>query len=235
MHRSEIATRQGYNMAFNSNLIGQVEQALTRVLRAGPGIRDTHDSANAIIDVLRKLRIARELSDRYYIAVTGSQSAGKTRLMRELYNLGKDWLFDDQGRGERVPVFIIEDDSIDAPYGAVQSVENGEVVEKRLEAKDFRDLTTSWSETSCDLLPKLYVPRKFFSGSNVGFVLLWSTTVTGFAVMWPCAHAHCITACILCLVRLAVSALVSQMGRSTSAQSPGLTASSFRFPSLGKT
>lgn len=159
-------------MAFNSNLIGQVEQALTRVLRAGHGIRDTHDSANATIDVLRKLRIARELSDRYYIAVTGSQSAGKTRLMRELYNLDKDWLFDDQGRGERVPVFIIEDDSIDAPYGAVQSVENGEVVEKRLEAKEFRDLTTSWNETSCDLLPKLYVPRKFFSGSNVGFVLL---------------------------------------------------------------
>ena len=44
--------------------------------------------------------------------------------------------------------------------------------------------------------------------------------------MWPSAHAHCMIACIRCRVRLAVSAFVSRIGRSTSAQSAGLIASS---------
>jgi hypothetical protein len=159
-------------MAFNSNLIGQVEQALTRVLRTGDNLQSNPEASSAIIDVLRKLRIARELGDRYYIAVTGSQSAGKTRLIRELYKLDKGWLRDDQGRGERVPVFIIEDEATKVPYGAVQTVENGKIVEKRLDEEAFIKLTTSWNETPCHLLPKLYVPRTFFNGNNVGFVLL---------------------------------------------------------------
>ncbi|MDT4813971.1 hypothetical protein FQZ97_469660 [compost metagenome] len=60
-------------------------------------------------------------------------------------------------------------------------------------------------------------------------------TATGFAVIWPCAHAHCMTACIRWRVRLAVSGFDSQIGRSASAQSAGRMASSFLLPTLGNT
>ncbi|QCP47881.1 hypothetical protein FAZ95_00990 [Trinickia violacea] len=156
-------------------MIEQVEHALTRVLRAGDGAIKRKDVSDAIVDVIRKLRIARELNERYYIAVAGTQGAGKTRLIRELYGLDRTWLDDNEGRGERLPVFVVEEEGIDEPYGVVQSVNSqGDIVERRLSGEDFRNRIVSWRDEKddSDLLPMLLVPRRYFNGSKVGFVLL---------------------------------------------------------------
>ncbi len=163
----------GIQMTFNSRLIAQVEQALTRVLKAKDGVSRNTETADAIVATLRKLRIARELSERYYVAVAGSQSAGKTRLIRELYGLDKTWLCDELGRGEKLPVFIIEKDAIDAPYGVQQKIdEHGEIVEEKVSAEVFRDLAAPKGIIEKRLPPKLYVPRQYFSDEHYGFVLL---------------------------------------------------------------
>ncbi len=63
---------------------------------------------NQVLSINRKLRITRELADTKYIAIAGTQSAGKTRLIREMYDLDHQWLSDNEGRGEQLPLFIIE-------------------------------------------------------------------------------------------------------------------------------
>lgn len=49
---------------------------------------------------------------------------------------------------------------------------------------------------------------------------MWSTTETGFAEICPCAHADCMTACIRCRVRFAVSAFVSFADASSDTADP---------------
>lgn len=165
----------------------KTELALARVLHAADFIRDkpgvTSSSAapndpqqvrvrDAIIHCIRKLRINRELGEYYYVAVAGGQSAGKTRIIRELYGLDNTWLEDNEGRGEHLPVFIIETPGIIEPYATqvILDVETRETKEVRIDPAEFRRLIKGEHEYS--LYPKLHVPRRHFLSSRAGFVLL---------------------------------------------------------------
>lgn len=85
-------------MAVNSELLGSLEKALSNVLYASDYLKKK-SFTDKLINTVRKLRIAEELHQLYYVAIAGSQSAGKTRLIRELYGLNEDWLKDNEGRG----------------------------------------------------------------------------------------------------------------------------------------
>lgn len=127
-----------------------------------------------IINCIRKIRINRELGEYYYVAVAGGQSAGKTRLIRELYGLDETWLADNEGRGERLPVFIIETPNIEVPK-AVQIVidpKTCETTEEDLTPEEFRALITGRHQNANALFPRLHVPRRHFPTERLGFVLL---------------------------------------------------------------
>lgn len=157
-----------------AHLIKNLENALAGVLKVSAELKSQSNVRSKIVLLLRKLRIARELSSLYYICVAGSQSAGKTRLICELYNLGGDWFVDNQGRGERIPVFILENDCT-APYAVViKHDDQGNEKEEKISPEFFRSLIKGYKNTGDFdyLFPKLYVPRRYFDGERCGFVLL---------------------------------------------------------------
>ncbi|KEZ07313.1 hypothetical protein GQ57_01600 [Burkholderia sp. MSh2] len=147
--------------------------ALVNLLKASDGVEVNHEVTTGLVNVVRKLRILHELNERYYIAVAGSQGAGKTRLIRELYELDDMWLQDNEGRGEQMPVFIVEKEGICAPIGVVQTIDKqtGEIGSEELTADEFRKRITNYAESGV-LFPTLFVPIRHFNGAQTGFVLL---------------------------------------------------------------
>ncbi|MGJ3441422.1 hypothetical protein AAZU54_15695 [Pseudomonas sp. Je.1.5.c] len=128
-------------------LIKDMENALAGVLKISAELKTRSNPRPALVSILRKLRIARELSSVYYICVAGSQSAGKTRLVRELYQLDEGWLADNQGRGERVPVFILEKEC-DAPYAVVVKYDGqGNEQEEQISQDAFRALISGYDNS----------------------------------------------------------------------------------------
>lgn len=181
-------------MTVNTRLIKDLENALAGVLTISAELKSRSTHRPALVSILRKLRIARELASVYYICVAGSQSAGKTRLVRELYQLDEGWLADNQGRGERVPVFIIETDC-DRPYAvAVSYTEAGEEREDEITQEEFRGIVSAYDASDLRLFPKLYVPRRYFPAQTCGFVLLPGyETLNADNVQWQGLMRHTLT------------------------------------------
>lgn len=128
----------------------------------------------AILSAMRKLRIMRELQGRDYIAITGTQGAGKTRLLRGLYDLDTTWLEDNPGRGEKVPVFIVESRELQSPQGRILKLDaaSGAVVNSSVSPDEFKEHCRSWANSPEDIFPTLHVPERYFNGQKIGFVLL---------------------------------------------------------------
>lgn len=193
----------------------RTELALARVLHAADFIRqgrsdmaggDVQQDAqqlrvrDSIIHCVRKLRINRELGEYYYVAVAGGQSAGKTRIIRELYGLDGTWLEDNEGRGEHLPVFIIETLDITEPYATqiVLDPETRETEEVRIDPAAFRRLIKG--ENPYALYPKLHVPARHFLGGQAGFVLLPGFEVQNEAnASWQEVMRHTLQHALGCL------------------------------------
>ena len=125
-----------------------------------------------LADALRSVRTMRLLADHVVIAVAGRQSAGKTHLVRALYDLDHEWLSDNLGQGERVPILVVEEEGLQQPQGMVQSwrADGGFEPPRPVLAEEFRHVTTRWGGELA--LPMLRVPRTYFSQSRCGFLLL---------------------------------------------------------------
>jgi hypothetical protein len=181
-------------MTVNTYLIKDLENALAGVLTISAELKTRGSHRQALISILRKLRIARELASVYYICIAGSQSAGKTRLVRELYSLDESWLADNQGRGERVPVFIIEKDCDEPKAFAVRYTEAGEEQEVEISKEEFREIVSAYDANDLRLFPKLYVPRRYFQGASCGFVLLPGyETLNADNAQWQGLMRHTLT------------------------------------------
>ncbi|WP_449428498.1 hypothetical protein [Rhodanobacter umsongensis] len=194
----------------------KTELALAHVLQAADFIKDVRkddpeDSRDApqrqrlrakIIDCIRKLRINRELGEHYYVAVAGGQSAGKTRLIRELYGLDPKWLPDNEGRGERLPVFVIETPNIREPYATqiVLDPESREIKEEPIDHAAFRAFAKGAHPNQNALYPKLHVPERYFPNQRLGFVLLPGYEVLNEANMaWQEVMRHTLRHALGCL------------------------------------
>ncbi|TCB67508.1 hypothetical protein [Acinetobacter sp. ANC 4178] len=161
-------------MNTEAGTIIRLERSLGNLLLSLAGVSGYNEIKDQIIGVNRKLRITRELEHTRYVAVAGTQSAGKTRLIREIYNLDDTWLSDNEGRGEQLPVFILESKTCTQPFAVKVEFDekSGSDKEVKIEPEEFQQILRNYNADNTILLVKLYVPSKHFKGEELGFVLL---------------------------------------------------------------
>ena len=155
-----------------SNVISRLELALFNLMNSLVGMPKYTEIKNQVLSINRKLRITRELADTKYIAIAGTQSAGKTRLIREMYDLDHQWLSDNEGRGEQLPLFIIEHKECTQSYAVVVEYNNDREQERKITSEELHTILRNYNAENSILLAKLYVPMKYFKQNNFGFVLL---------------------------------------------------------------
>ena len=101
-------------------------------------LRELHGASQLIDDerlrtdmplIMRRLLLAEVLGTTSILAIGGSQGAGKTTLLRSLYALDGEsaqWLQPNEGRGEKLPVLVLEDASHTEVQGALRCLHAGE-------------------------------------------------------------------------------------------------------------
>lgn len=93
-----------------------------RRLRGACSALDGEELDEKLLEVMRRLLLAEVLADTWIVAIGGSQGAGKTTLMASLYNLHHDnssWLRSNEGRGEKMPILILESNETKVAQGCV--------------------------------------------------------------------------------------------------------------------
>ena len=129
--------------------------------------------------LLQRIFVARLISQHVVVAIGGTQGAGKTTLVRQLYDIGNssEWLPANEGQGERIPVLIKESPDVTEPEGWVYQlipptdVQGVYTVElKRVDAEQFHHATRGTNPSY--LLPVLKVPVRHFYASSTALLLL---------------------------------------------------------------
>jgi hypothetical protein len=152
----------------------ELNSALRR-LRGACNVLANDKIDKKLLAVMRRLLLAEILGNEWIIAVGGSQGAGKTTLMSKIYDCG-DWLQGNEGRGEKLPVMIIETNEVTAPQGYVRRLQKSDIGDQLLikdvliNVEKFNQVTTD--PTAEDLLPVLKVPKHYFKRGNQAWLLL---------------------------------------------------------------
>lgn len=161
-------------------LLTKLNEAL-RELRGAARMLEDQALDERLLPVMRRLTLAELMGSRWLIAVGGTQSAGKTTLVRTLYGLRDDdkWLPANQGQGETLPVLVQERSDCTAPQGcAIRLVQDKE--NERLYHLDTEPhpLTPEEFAKACRgglsdvMLPVLKVPRRYFEFDGQALLLL---------------------------------------------------------------
>ncbi|MBB1504092.1 sugar kinase [Pseudoalteromonas sp. SG41-1] len=146
-----------------------------RRLRGASNVLANEEIDKKLLAVMRRLLLAEILGNEWIIAVGGSQGAGKTTLMSKIYDCG-DWLQGNEGRGEKLPVMIIETNEVSAPQGYVRRLQKSDIGDQLLikdvliNVENFNQVITDPSAE--DLLPVLKVPKRYFKRENQSWLLL---------------------------------------------------------------
>ncbi len=126
------------------------------------------------LEILRRTTFPEILSERYVLAVAGAQGAGKTTLIREIYELDDTWLPANAGQGEQEPLLVTESSTAREAQGWVIEIaqESGEqsLVRTDLTPEDFRGSLRGLSGQR--LVLGLTVPATFLGQDDRGFLLL---------------------------------------------------------------
>lgn len=159
-------------------LLSHLNSAL-RELRSAVGVLKDDGINTGLLPIMRSLMLAEVMGNEWIVAVGGSQGAGKTNLIRTMYDLSAatetDWLQDNEGQGERYPVLIQEDDVERKPKGYLRKLvkESGSYRLETEEAKDIQEFRKACrGEMPEVMLPVLKVPRKFFQQNGQALILL---------------------------------------------------------------
>lgn len=150
----------------HADVIDPVIKVLRQTLTLAAQFDHTQQQRSTLRSVLRKLMVIRELHSTSFVSVTGTQGAGKTRLLKEIYGLD-GWLDDNAGRGEKRPLFVLECDCNEPKATGVTA----EGLEVPLNRETLTRELRSFSDAEQYLLLRLYVPRQYFD-SGFGFLLL---------------------------------------------------------------
>ncbi|OUM34646.1 sugar kinase [Pseudomonas sp. 1239] len=159
-------------------LLEHLNNAL-RHLRGACTVLDSEDIDSKLLAVMRRLLLAQVLGDTWVVAVGGSQGAGKTTLMASLYGLlgaEQKWLEGNEGRGEKMPVLILEQDGSKQVQGFVRRLVQNEgatgftLQDEQVEVASFQKAISD--PKAEDLLPVLRVPRRYFKRDNQAWLLL---------------------------------------------------------------
>ena len=149
-------------------------------------LRELHGASQLIDDerlrtdmplIMRRLLLAEVLGTTSILAIGGSQGAGKTTLLRSLYALDGEsaqWLQPNEGRGEKLPVLVLEDVSHTEVQGALRCLRKQDG--QYMLVEDDVDVAT-FQKAVCDpemdvLLPVLKVPQRYFNRANQAWLLL---------------------------------------------------------------
>lgn len=149
-----------------ADVIDPVIKVLRQTLALAADFDHTQKQRSTLRMVLRKLMVIKELHTTSFISVTGTQGAGKTRLLKEIYGLD-GWLEDNAGRGEKRPLFILEADCSEPRATGVTA----EGIEVEIDCATLTRELRSFSDSEQYLLLRLYVPRRHFD-PGFGFLLL---------------------------------------------------------------
>ncbi|ABP81074.1 hypothetical protein [Stutzerimonas stutzeri] len=149
-----------------ADVIDPVIKVLRETLRLARDFERPQKQVTTLQAVLRKLMVIRELHTTWFVSVAGTQGAGKTKLLCELYGLD-GWLVDNSGRGEKRPLFIVESDCSE-PYAIGITAEGGE---EKIDRETLKAELDSFSHGMRYQLLRLYVPRQHFN-LGFGFLLL---------------------------------------------------------------
>ncbi|SBT41057.1 hypothetical protein [Micromonospora narathiwatensis] len=121
----EVVDEGGAERGDASSHVGRLTALNLALLRFSGALtvlgEDGEEAKATCRGVLRRTLIAELLARRHMIAVAGTQGTGKTTLVRALYGLDSQWLRGTRGQGERMPIFLVEDD-VDAPEGYLTSL-----------------------------------------------------------------------------------------------------------------
>ena len=137
---------------------------------------EREEFAPELHQALRACQMTSLLYGNTVVAVAGSQGAGKTTLVRELYEIDTCWLAGNEGQGERVPVMVLEDVAVTAPQGFLYKWTDDLGADGMrgtpVSPKAFKDATRAWGGDTLTL-PVLRVPVRYGGGRpNTGFMLL---------------------------------------------------------------
>lgn len=129
---------------------------------------------NNMMDSYNKLYLYDMYQGKQLIAVTGLQGAGKTMLVRELFDLPEQLLPENNSRGEKLPIFISEG-NISEPtlhkYYSEKTKEGHKVNKAKLSPEEFKEKAMSPNEKE-DLWLECIVPSNLLNDDNKIIVLL---------------------------------------------------------------
>lgn len=151
-----------------------------RDLRAAASVLKDEKLDEALLPIMRRLLVAEVVGSTWVVAIGGSQSAGKTTLVRAMYELDRftdDWLPANEGLGEKLPILIQEAEGCNQPQGFLRKLSKGpgeddpfEVVDTPVQPSKFRDAVKG--EDAEVMLPILKVPRRLFDRDGQALMLL---------------------------------------------------------------
>jgi len=124
---------------------------------------------------MRMTKILEELEDRYVIAISGMQGAGKSALIKKLYDIPPEsYLPENLERGEKLPILITEKENINKCEGVkylLKKVYQEWKTEKiPINEDEFYQISRYPSEY--DLMLELMVPAKYNLSDEISFILL---------------------------------------------------------------
>jgi hypothetical protein len=176
-------------------------------LRGATAFLNDPDLSERLVSVTRRLTLTDVLSKQSVIAIAGSQGAGKTTLVKSLYELDDTWLVGNEGRGERSPVLILESPDINEPVATVlmQSLQeiNGqlEYVQQDVDVSPADFHRAVLGELPGQLLPKLTLPSRYFNGNACGLLLLpGHETITKRNLSWQVLVRQSLVGSDMCII-----------------------------------
>ncbi len=169
-----------------SSILEKLRVTLHNVINTAIDLNISDTKLDEMASLCRSVEITSLLANGDYIAIAGTQGAGKTTLAKSLFNIDAEWLLPNIGRGEQIPLFIEESAELKKPYITFVYSEQGNTLEKKtlpsgekITAKDLDVVLKSWdslakfnTETQKFLYPKLYIPTTFQQIAPLKWILL---------------------------------------------------------------
>lgn len=159
-------------------LLAGLNRAL-RDLRAAAHVLKDEQIDAVLLPVMRRLLVAEVVGRTWIVAIGGSQGAGKTTLVRSMYDLNDeahDWLPPNEGLGEKLPVLIQEVKGCNRPAGYLselifnEAADQFELKDRPVSASEFQLAVKG--EMPEVMLPILKVPQRIFRHDGQALMLL---------------------------------------------------------------
>lgn len=144
-----------------------------RRLLTSPILLDNTEVLDELKRVYRKTLISEIFFNKYIIAVSGLQGAGKTTLVKEIYDIPDEIIPPNIGEGEKIPILLTETKNDDYEYIKKEFNRTGnnlEILQNSIAQEEFNNEAKNPSKDVIYL--ELKIPNKFFDTDEISFVLL---------------------------------------------------------------